>query len=68
MAPRPFPCQRGSVERRGAMHLTVELLRTADGRLEGTVTTESGCECSFEGTLDLLRILEELEPPRKDQR
>ena len=48
------------------MHLTVELLRTADGRLEGTVTTESGCECSFEGTLDLLRILEELEPPPDD--
>ena len=45
------------------MHLTVELLRTADGRLEGIVTTESGCTQRFTGTLDLLRILEELEPP-----
>lgn len=45
------------------MHLTVELLRTVDGRLEGIVTTESGSRQQFSGTLDLLRILEELEPP-----
>jgi hypothetical protein len=45
------------------VHLTVELLRTADGRLEGIVTTESGSTQRFTGTLDLLRILEELEPP-----
>jgi hypothetical protein len=45
------------------VHLTVELLRTADGRLEGIVTTESGRQQRFCGTLDLLRILEELEPP-----
>ena len=50
------------------MHLTVELLRTADGRLEGTVATDRGWERSFSGTLDLLRILEELEPPQKDPR
>jgi hypothetical protein len=45
------------------VHLRVELLRTADGRLEGIVTTESGRQQRFSGTLDLLRILEELEPP-----
>jgi hypothetical protein len=45
------------------MHLTVELSRTADGRLGGTVTTDSGRELAFSGTLDLLRILEDLEPP-----
>jgi hypothetical protein len=45
------------------VHLTVELLRTADGRLEGIVTTESGSTQRFTGTLDLLRILEDLEPP-----
>ena len=50
------------------MHLTVELLRTPDGRLEGTVTTDSGRERRFEGTLDLLRILEDLEPPADDRR
>ena len=50
------------------MHLTVELLRTADGRLEGIVATDGGWERRFSGTLALLRILEELEPPRKDQR
>jgi hypothetical protein len=47
----------------GAVYLTLELLRAADGRLEGIVTTESGGEQRFSGTLDLLRILEELEPP-----
>jgi hypothetical protein len=43
------------------MHLTVDLLRTADGRLEGTVITETGLEQPFSGTLDLLRILEDLQ-------
>jgi hypothetical protein len=47
----------------GAVYLTLELLRGADGRLEGIVTTESGRERRFSGTLDLLRVLEELEPP-----
>ena len=42
------------------MHLTVELLRTADGRLEGTVATDGGSERSFSGTLDLLPHLPEL--------
>jgi hypothetical protein len=45
------------------VHLMVELLRSADGRLEGIVTTESGSTQRFSGTLDLLRILEELDPP-----
>jgi hypothetical protein len=50
------------------VHLTVELLRTADGRLEGIVTTESGSRQQFSGTLDLLRILEELQPPADPSR
>ncbi len=45
------------------MYLTLELLRTVDGRLEGVVTTESGREEAFSGTLDLLRILESLWVP-----
>ena len=45
------------------MQLRVELLRSVDGRLEGVVTTESGTQQRYSGTLDLLRILEELEPP-----
>ncbi|MDF2976302.1 MAG: hypothetical protein K0S40_1030 [Actinomycetospora sp.] len=45
------------------MHLTVDLLRAPDGRLEGTVITEFG-EQAFSGTLDLLRILEDLQPER----
>jgi hypothetical protein len=49
--------------RGGAVHLRVELLRAVDGRLEGVVTTESGRQQRFSGTLELLRILEELEPP-----
>ena len=50
------------------MHLMVELLRSADGRLEGIVTTESGSTQRFSGTLDLLRILEELDPPTDPSR
>ncbi|GAA4935716.1 hypothetical protein EV188_11277 [Actinomycetospora succinea] len=46
------------------MHLSVDLLRTSDGRLEGTVITESGREQAFSGTLDLLRILEDLQAER----
>lgn len=44
------------------MHVTVDLLRSAEGRLEGTVTTKSGREHPFADTLGLLRILEDLEP------
>jgi hypothetical protein len=43
------------------MHLTVDLLRTPDGRLEGTVITETGRARAFSGTLDLLRVLEDLQ-------
>lgn len=46
------------------MHLSLDVLRTADGRLEGTVITESGREQPFSGTLDLLRILEDLHVER----
>jgi hypothetical protein len=46
------------------MQLTVDLLRASDGRLEGTVVTDTGREQAFSGTLDLLRILEDLQPVR----
>lgn len=48
------------------MHVTVDLLRAADGRLEGTVTTETGHEQPFSGTLGLLRILEDLSPDAEE--
>lgn len=48
------------------MHLSLDVLRTADGRLEGTVITESGRAQPFSGTLDLLRILEDLDTERAD--
>ena len=48
------------------MQLTVDLRRARDGRLEGTVVTETGREQVFSGTLDLLRILEDLQPERPD--
>lgn len=44
------------------MHLSLDVFRTADGRLEGAVITEAGREEPFSSTLDLLRILEDLEP------
>jgi hypothetical protein len=49
------------VDRGKVIYLTVELLRTAHGRLEGVVATESGRERTFSG--DLLRILADLQPP-----
>lgn len=48
------------------MQLTLDLLRTVDGRLEGTVITESGREQVFSGTLDLLRVLEDLQLEHRD--
>lgn len=45
------------------MEMTVDLLRASDGRLEGTVTTDTGDRLPFSGTLDLLRLLEDLTPP-----
>ena len=48
------------------MQLTVDLLRTADGRLEGILITESGRGQAFSGTLDLLRILEDLHVEHPD--
>jgi hypothetical protein len=48
------------------MRLSLDVLRTDDGRLEGTVITESGRAQPFSGTLDLLRILEDLDAERAD--
>jgi hypothetical protein len=48
------------------MRLTVDLIRTADGRLEGTVITESDREQAFSGTLELLRVLEDLQLEQPD--
>jgi hypothetical protein len=47
------------------MQMTVDLLRAADGRLEGTVVTDSGDRVPFSGTLDLLRLLEDLTEPER---
>jgi hypothetical protein len=49
-----------------AVQLTVDLFHTADGRLEGTVITESGRHEAFSGTLDLLRVLEDLQLVHRD--
>ncbi len=46
------------------MHLSLDVLRSDDGRLEGTVITDSGREQPFSSTLDLLRILEDLHAER----
>jgi hypothetical protein len=45
------------------MRVTLDLVRARDGRLEGTAATESGRERPFSGTLELLRVLEDLEEP-----
>ena len=43
------------------MQVTVDVRRCPDGRLEGTLTTEAGATHGFAGTLDLLRVLEQLD-------
>lgn len=44
------------------MRVTLDLVRSWDGRLEGTAATEAGRQHPFSGTLELLRVLEELHP------
>ncbi|MDL5155506.1 hypothetical protein [Actinomycetospora termitidis] len=49
------------------MRVTLDITRSRDGRLEGTAATDTGDEQPFSGTLDLLRVLEDLEPsPRPE--
>ena len=50
------------------MHMTVDVSRDDDGRIEGTLVTSTGARHRFSGTLDLLRVLEalDLEDPRPD--
>ena len=43
------------------MQMTVDVSRGEDGRIEGTLVTDAGARHRFSGTLDLLRILEDLE-------
>jgi len=44
------------------MRVMLDIVRSRDGRLEGTVATETGPEHPFSGTLELLRVLEDLQP------
>ncbi|GLZ50740.1 hypothetical protein [Actinomycetospora sp. NBRC 106378] len=47
------------------MRVTLELVRTSDGRLEGSATVGAGPERRFSGTLELLRILLDLPPEKR---
>jgi hypothetical protein len=40
------------------MRLVIDLVRAADGRLEGVVHTPDVGSTAFDGVLDLLRVLE----------
>lgn len=42
------------------MRVTLDLVRARDGRLEGTAAADGGTEHPFSGTLELLRVLEDL--------
>jgi hypothetical protein len=44
------------------MRVMLDIVWSRDGRLEGTVATETGPEHPFSGTLELLRVLEDLQP------
>jgi hypothetical protein len=48
------------------MRVTLELFRTAEGRLEGIVRAPGDAGGSFDGLLDLLRVLEGLDLPQRD--
>lgn len=48
------------------MRVTLDIARSDDGRLEGTVATETGPDHPFSGTLELLRVLDDLEPGPSD--
>lgn len=48
------------------MRVTLDIARSDDGRLEGTVATETGTDRPFSGTLELLRVLDDLEPGPPD--
>ena len=43
------------------MRLLIDLVRTADGRLEGVVHPPGADATAFTGVLDLLRVLEEID-------
>ena len=43
------------------MRLLIDLVRTADGRLEGVVHPPGADAAAFTGVLDLLRVLEEID-------
>jgi hypothetical protein len=46
-----------------AKHLSLEVRRTSDGRLEGQVRSESATAWrSFSGVLEFLKVIEELIP------
>ncbi|NMO93466.1 hypothetical protein [Actinomycetospora sp. TBRC 11914] len=45
------------------MRVTLDLVRARDGRLEGTAVADGGAEHPFSGTLELLRVLEDLGDP-----
>jgi hypothetical protein len=44
------------------MRVMLDLVRSGDGRLEGTAATDAGPAHPFSGTLELLRVLEDLQP------
>ena len=46
------------------MRLLIDLVRTADGRLEGVVHPPGAAATAFTGVLDLLRVLDEIDLAR----
>ena len=42
------------------MRISLELVPAESDRLEGRIVTKDGADLAFSGTLDLLRVLEEL--------
>ncbi|GEL22316.1 hypothetical protein PSU4_12700 [Pseudonocardia sulfidoxydans NBRC 16205] len=48
------------------MRIQLDLFRSGDGRLEGTVRAPGGGGGPFTGVLDLLRVLEAIDLPALD--
>jgi hypothetical protein len=57
------PMSTGGQERHMAVDLILQVSRSADNRLSGTVSVTDGRESrAFSGTLELMRAFEELVP------
>jgi len=63
-----LPDVESTVERLVAVNLLLQVSRSADNRLSGTVQTADASDArAFSGTLELMRVFEELVPATTEE-